>query len=276
MAPHGSDCRAMGTVTSKDGTAIAYDQSGAGPALVLVGGGLDDGTENEPLAAELAADFTVCNYARRGRGLSGDTSPYAVAREVEDLEALIADAGGRAHVYGVSSGGALALEAAAAGAPIARLAVYEVPYNLAGDWPRRWTEYTEQVAAVLAEGRRDEALALFMRVTGSPDDEIAEVRRSPYWPAMEALAHTLPYDAACLGTGRPPLDRFASIAQPTLVATGGQAARPDAREWVRALDPAADALAATVPHAQRHTFPDQGHVADPIAVAPTLTRFFLS
>lgn len=103
----------MGHVTSKDGTSIAYERAGRGPAIVLVGGGLDDGSENAPLASALAERFTVYNYARRGRGGSGDTPPYAVSREIEDLDALIAEAGGMAHVYGVSTGGALALEAAA-------------------------------------------------------------------------------------------------------------------------------------------------------------------
>ena len=118
----------MPSVTSADGTRIAYEALGQGPPLVLVGGGLDDGAENVPLQHELAARFTVINYARRGRGDSGDTQPYAAAREIEDLQALIDVAGGRAHVLGVSTGGALALQAAAAGASIDRLAVYEVPY----------------------------------------------------------------------------------------------------------------------------------------------------
>ena len=151
------------TVTSSDGTRIAYDRQGDGPALILVGGGLDDGSENVPLAAELARSFTVFNYARRGRGDSGDTQPYALEREIEDLEALVAEAGGSAHAYGVSSGGALALEAAAAGVAFERLAVYEVPYSIGEDAVRRWREYTEQLAG--AEG--DEAIELFMRLAGS-------------------------------------------------------------------------------------------------------------
>jgi pimeloyl-ACP methyl ester carboxylesterase len=118
-------------VTSQDGTLIAYERQGGGPAVILVGGGLDDSSENAPLAAELAKDFTVYNYARRGRGESGDTLPYAVERELDDLEALVTEAGGSAHLYGVSSDGALALEAAAAGLTgIDKLAVYEVPYNI--------------------------------------------------------------------------------------------------------------------------------------------------
>ena len=121
----------MDRVTSKDGTSIAYDRIGDGPAVILVGGGLDDGSENAPLVPELAEEFTVYNYARRGRGDSGDTLPYAVEREIQDIGALVAEAGGSAHLFGVSSGGALALEAAAAGIAIDRLAVYDVPYNMA-------------------------------------------------------------------------------------------------------------------------------------------------
>src|ERR671916_622236 len=136
----------MTFVTSKDGTLIAYDRQGGGPAVVLVGGGLDDGSENAPLATELAEHFAVYNYARRGRGDSGDTPPYAVEREIEDIEALVAEAGGSAHLYGVSSGGMFALEAAAAGLAIDRLAVYEVPYDTSDDAPRR---YRERLGAAL-------------------------------------------------------------------------------------------------------------------------------
>jgi alpha-beta hydrolase superfamily lysophospholipase len=264
----------MEHVTSDDGTTIAYDVAGSGPALILVGGGLDDGSENAPLVPALAASFTVYDYARRGRGESGDTPPYAVEREIEDLAALAARAGGAAHLYGVSSGGALALEAAAAGVAVDRIAVYEVPWNLAADWPPRWQAYRHDVAAALADGRPGDAMELFMRVTGFAGAEIAEARTSPYWPAMEALAHTLPYDAACLGDGQPPTDRLATITQPTLVATGTGGRLPDAPTWVVALAPAADAIAAAVPHAERLTFEGESHVADPAVVAAALERFF--
>jgi pimeloyl-ACP methyl ester carboxylesterase len=131
-------------VTSKDGTSIAYDRQGSGPAAaVLVGGAAVDRSENAPLDTELAAWFTVYNYDRRGRGDSYDTLPYAVARELEDLGALVAEAGGRAHLYGVSSGGALALEATAAGIAVDRLAVYEVPYDMADGAPQRQRDYVE-------------------------------------------------------------------------------------------------------------------------------------
>jgi Alpha/beta hydrolase family len=217
-------------VTSKDGTAIAHDRRGDGPAVVLVGGALDDGSENAPLAQVLAEWFTVYNYARRGRGESGDTPPYAVEREIEDIEALVAEAGGSAHLYGVSSGGALALQAAAAGVPADRLAVYEIPLG----WPT--PADAERFRALLAEGRRGDMLELFMRTAGSFDEAIAGARSSPVWPGMEALAQTLAYDAACMGNGHPPIDRFAKVTRPTLVTTGWDQGRPvHARPGARLL-----------------------------------------
>jgi pimeloyl-ACP methyl ester carboxylesterase len=262
----------MSRVTSKDGTAIAYDRTGGGPPVVLVGGGLVDPVtgragrwENAPLAAELAEHLTVCNYDRRGRGDSGDTLPYAVERELEDLEALIAEAGGSAHVYGVSSGGALALEAAAAGLAIDRVAVYEVPYMIADHAAQAWREYVEQLGPALAEDRRGDAIELFMRVAGSSEDGIARARRSPMWPGLEAIAHTLAYDAACLGDGLPPTARLAAIDRPTLVATGGSDGF---------FEQAADAIAARVPQAERLTIDGQAHLVDPKALAPVLVGFF--
>jgi hypothetical protein len=262
----------MSHVVSADGTRIAYERAGSGPAVVLVGGGLDDGAENAPLVALLGERFTVLNYARRGRGGSGDTLPYALQREVEDLDALIAAAGGSAHVYGVSSGGALALEAAAAGSAVDRLAVYEVPWNVDPAWPERWRAYRNDLDALLADGRRGDGVARFMQLADMPDEAIAGARSAPMWPGLEALAHTLAYDAACLGTGQPP-DHLTQIAQPTLVATGGGHG-PDSAAWVQALDAAADATVARLPHGERRTLAGQGHVVDPQALAPVLTEFF--
>jgi pimeloyl-ACP methyl ester carboxylesterase len=262
----------MSQVTSKDGTAIAYDRQGNGPAVVLVGGGLVDPAtgragrwENAPLAAELAARFTVYNYDRRGRADSGDTQPYAVERELEDLDAMIAEAGGRAHLYGVSSGGALTLEAAAAGLAVDRLGVYEVPYFVADDALQRWREYVEQLGSALGEGRRGDAVELFMRVAGATHEMVAGARSSPVWPGLEEVAHTLAYDAACIGDGRPPTARLATIIRPVLVATGGGEGF---------FEQAADAIAAGVPKAERLTLEGQTHVADPKVVAPVLERFF--
>lgn len=264
----------MGRVISADHTVIAYERSGSGPAVILVGGGLDDGSENVPLAAALSARFTVYNYARRGRAESTDTSPYDVAREIEDIDAIIAEAGGTAHLYGVSTGGALALEAAAAGSRVGRIGVYEVPYNATDDdWPQLWRNYVRDVNAVLSDGRRGDAVELFLRVTGASESDIAGMRSAPFWPALETQAHTLPYDAATLGDGQPPRERLTTIAQPTLVITGDD--RPaGAPTWIMALDSAADVIADCLPHARRVTLDGQGHVADPTAVVPVLERFF--
>jgi pimeloyl-ACP methyl ester carboxylesterase len=255
----------MSTVRSRDGTPIAYKRQGSGPAVVLVTGALEDGSENEPLAAELASHFTTYNYNRRGRGQSGDTQPYALVREFEDLAALIAEAGGSAHLYGVSSGGALIMEAAAAGLAVEKLAAYEVPYMIDAPAVQGWRQYVGRLEAALAEGRRGDAGELFMRLAGSPEEQIAEATNSPHWPRVEALAHTLAYDAACLGDGEPPTDRLATISQPTLVATGGS------NDF---FESAADAIAASLPNSERLTLTGQGHVVDPKAMASELRRFF--
>jgi pimeloyl-ACP methyl ester carboxylesterase len=259
----------MNRVTSRDGTSIAYERTGSGPAVILVGGALDDGSENAPLAPELAGWFTVYNYARRGRGESSDTLPYAVEREIEDIEALIAEAGGSAHLYGASSGGGLALLTAAAGAAVDRLAVYEVPLG----WPTGAD--AKQLDTLLTEGRRGDAVELFMRTAGASEEMIVSARNSPMWPGLEALAHTLAYDMACMGNGHPPTARFARITQPTLVATGG--ASPDSFLGGGGGDffeKAADAIAAGIPRAERLTVAGQSHVVDPRALAPLLEGFF--
>lgn len=271
-----------GHVTSADGTAIAYERAGAGPAVILVGGGAVDRSENAPLAAALAGRFTVFNYDRRGRGGSGDTRDAAhretedvVRREIEDIAALVAAAGGSAHLFGISSGGALALEAAAAGVAVDRLAVYEVPYQVDEGWPAQWRAYVDELTALLVAGRRGDAFARFMRLAEVPEESIAAAREAPFWPELEVLAPTLAYDAACLGDGRPPADRLARVTQPTLVATGTGAREPGAAQWVQALDPAADAIAAVLPHGERAAVEGQGHVPDPAVLAARLTRFFV-
>jgi len=261
-------------VASADGTPIAYERAGSGPSVILVGGGATDRSENAPLAAALATRFTVFNYDRRGRGASGDTLPDAVQRETEDIAALVAEAGGSAHLYGASSGGALALEAAAAGVPVDRLAVYEVPYRVDEAWPAQWRAYVDELTALLAAGRRGDAFARFMRIAEVPEESIAAARDAPFWADLEALAPTLAYDAACLGDGRPPTARLARVAQPTLVATGAGAREPGAAPWIQALDPAADAIAAGLPHGERTVVEGQGHVPDPTVLAAVLARFF--
>src|SRR6266567_974840 len=184
----------MNQVMSKDGTAIAFDRSGKGPAVMLVGGAFQHRAIDPPtaqLAALLAQHFTVFHYDRRGRGESGDTQPYAVEREVEDLEALIHEAGGggSAFVFGMSSGGVLALEAAARGLAITKLAAYELPFNSGDEHARQAAErYTQQLAALLNEGRRGDAVALAMTTWGAPPEAIAGMRQAPIWPLFEAVA----------------------------------------------------------------------------------------
>jgi pimeloyl-ACP methyl ester carboxylesterase len=197
-----------------------------------------------------------------------------VEREFEDLGSLIEGAGGSAHLYGASSGGALVLEAAAAGVPADTLAVYEVPYNMADDGKQRHREYVEQLGAFLAEGRRGDAAELFMRIAGASEEMIDGAKRSPVWPGLEAIAPTLAYDAACMGDGQPPADRLARITRPTLVATGG--ASPDSFVGGGGdfFGKAADAVVAAIPHAQRMTIEGQTHMVDPKALAPVLRSFF--
>ena len=264
----------MDRVMSKDGTSIAYERQGSGPLVILVGGAFVDRSENAPLAAELAEHFTVCNYDRRGRGDSGDTQPYAVEREIEDIEALITEAGGSANLYGISSGGALVLEAAAAGVAADKLAVYEVPYNMAPDGPQRQREYVEQLEAFLARGQHGDAAELFMRTVGASDEMIEGAKRSPVWPGLQALAPTLAYDAACMGNGQPPADRLATITQPTLVATGGASPESFVGGGGDFFGKAADAIVSSIPHAERQTIEGQTHQVDPKALAPALHRFF--
>lgn len=265
----------MTTVTSKDGTKIAYDKLGTGPAVILVGGGLDDGSENAPLAAELAKQFTVYNYARRGRADSGDTQPYALEREIEDIDALITEAGGSAHLFGLSSGGALALEAAAAGLAIDKLAVYEVPYSMGDEAVQYWQDYVKELTTALADNRRDDALALFMKLAGSSDEDIEGAKNSPFWSGVQSIAHTLAYDAACLGDGQPPTARLATITQPTLVATGTVIDPHMAGLQPSFFDEAADAIARSIPHAKRQIIEGQSHQVDAQALSQILSSYFM-
>lgn len=265
----------MPQVRSADGTPIGYDRlSGSGSAVVLVGGGLDDGTESRPLAEHLAASFSVLNYRRRGRGDSGDGRSYAVEREVEDLAALIEIAGGHAHLFGASSGGALALEAAAAGLPVDRIAVHEVPYQVDDTMISAWQAYRRDLDAVLDAGDRDEALRLFMRLAGSSDSDIAAAEAAPVWSALLALAPTLRYDAACLGDGPPPADRLTLVRQPVLLTIGIAVDLQMAGLPADFFGAAADAVAAALPDARRATLEVSGHAADPAVLGPLLTAFF--
>lgn len=256
----------MNTVISRDGTAIAYDRAGAGPAVILVGGGPTDRSSNASVVDALAPFFTVYNYDRRGRGDSADTAPYAVVREYEDLGAIIAEAGGSAHVYGTSGGGILALRAAAHGLSITRLAVWETPYIVDDSRPAVPADYREQLIELLSEGRRGDMLELFfVKAVNLPVEFVAPMRQSPFWPAMEKTAHTLVYDATVTGDFSLPIDQLAAVTMPTLVVDGGTT------PW---LSSTAAALAAALPNAHRRTLPGQPHNVDAAAIAPALAEFF--
>ena len=256
----------METVTSKDGTTIAFDRLGDGPPVVLVCGGSVDRMSNSAVAEQLASRFTVLNYDRRGRGDSGDTLPYAIEREVEDLAAVIEGAGGSASVYGTSSGAALVLEAAASGLPIAKAALWEPPFIL-DEQSRPPADQVARYDEMIAEGRRGDAVEYFMsEVVHMPPEFIADARTQPWWGSTEALAHTLAYDARIMGDYSLPVERAAAVTAPTLVIAGG-ADFPWMRETAQAL---ADAL----PNGRARILEGQGHDVDPAVIAEALGEFF--
>ena len=255
----------METVTSKDGTTIAFDRLGSGPPVVLVCGGSVARTADAAIAQELASDFTVFNYDRRGRGDSGDTLPYAIDREVEDIEAVIGVAGGSAFLWGSSSGAVLALIAAES-VPVTKLALWEPPFVPEGV-PRPPEDQVSQYETMIAEGRRGDAVEYFMtKVIGMPPEVVAGARSQPWWGATEALAHTLAYDARIMGDYTIPNDLVASVKVPTLVIAGG-ADFPWMRQTAKAL---ADAL----PDGETRILEGQGHDVDMAVLAPVLKEFF--
>ncbi len=259
----------MQTVYSKDGSAITFDQSGSGLPVILVCGGSVDRMSNAPLAALLSKQFTVFNYDRRGRGASGDTAPYAVAREIEDIEAVMNAAGGSPFLFGSSSGASLALEAAASGLPIKKLALWEPPYIVDNSRPRPPADTAKTYTELVSAGRRGDAVEYFMaKVVGLPPEFVAQARTQPWWPFQEALAHTLAYDATVMGDYTLPTARAASVKTPTLVIAGG-ADMP----WMRDT---AKALTSVIPGAQSRYLDGQGHNVDAQVLAPVLAEFFNS
>ncbi|HKT06091.1 MAG TPA: alpha/beta fold hydrolase [Rugosimonospora sp.] len=277
----------LNEVTSADGTVIGYERTGSGPALVLVDGAMcyRGAGPLGALAAVLRDGFTVYTYDRRGRGASGDTLPYAVAREVEDLRAVIARAGGTAYVYGISSGAALALLAAATGPGIARLALYEPPYRSDVDDGGRGKEYTQRLRELLDAGRRGDAVALFMAHVGMPEQAIAGMRAQPGWPAFEAIAPTLAYDDEILGEGTVPRDAAARVSAPALVLAGGaspaflrDAARATAAALCGGAQPepglGGDGRPQRRPAAGFRELDGQTHDVALDALAPVLREFF--
>ena len=212
------------TVTSKDGTNIAYDKASQGPALILVEGAMGSRSASAALARLLAPAFTVYSYDRRGRGESTDTKPYAVQKEVEDIEALIESAGEAVCLYASREAGALALEAAAKlQGQVNKLAIYEVPYDSSEPAIKAWREYRTKLLELVEADRRAEAVALFMKFVGVPDEKLEGMRHAPMWHAMERIAPTLVYDAAVLAEDRTvPTERASAITAHTLVIAGAR------------------------------------------------------
>ncbi|MCC6614990.1 MAG: alpha/beta hydrolase [Anaerolineae bacterium] len=260
----------MSTVTSKDGTTIGYETMGAGAPVILVDGAFcyRQFGPMGALAPLLADQFTVIMYDRRGRGQSGDTLPYAVEREIEDIEVLIDAAGGSAYVYGISSGAALAMEAAAQlGGKIEKLAMYEAPYNADPGAREQWETYRQQLGQALAAGQPGDAVGHFMVLVGTPPDQVGGMRQMPMWPMLEAVAPTLVYDAAALGDDRTvPLTTAARVQVPALVMSGG-AGFPF-------MEASARAISEAMPNGQFRSLPGQTHDVAPDAVAPVLIEFF--
>ncbi len=261
----------MNRVASRDGTVIAFDRMGDGPPIVVVGGAMCDRAMTRPLAEEMAKRFTVFNYDRRGRGDSGDTAPYAVEREIEDIEALIAEAGGTAAVYGHSSGAGLVLNAAAYGLPIARLVLHDPPYTPDVEEERRISrEYGESVKDTLSENRRGDAIELFFRLVGMPQGMIDGMRHSPRWAGLEEIAPTLAYDSEVMGDigrgGTVPIDLAGRVAPTTLVLVGGKSP-------AFMMDTGRQ-LADAMPNGRYGVLEGQDHAAAPEVLAPVLSEFF--
>jgi pimeloyl-ACP methyl ester carboxylesterase len=258
------------TISSPDGTKIAYDRQGEGPTLILVDGALTvHSAGSGELAKLLAPHFSVIGFDRRGRGESGDTLPYAIDREIDDIETLIDDAGGPALLYGHSSGGPLAMRAAIRlGGKVAKLAMYEAPYNTDPSAQKSWTQYLVELDRALAEGRGGDAVALFMRFIGTPAEQVEGMRKAPFWPRLESVAPTLAYDhAAILGESwSVPADLAARVAVPTLV-MAGTASLPF-------MPGAARTLAEAIPHAELQTLDGQTHEVNPNVLAPVLVNFY--
>lgn len=255
----------METVTSADGVTIAYERSGAGPALVIVNGALSTRETGAPLAPLLDADFTLYRYDRRGRGDSSDSGSSTPENEVQDLAAVVAATGESPFVFGQSSGAALSLEAAAAGVSMRGLVVNEPPY-VPGSGTAAQT--ASELAALAEDGRRDEAVERFMQSTGMPDAMIEQVKASPGWRPLLALAHTLAYDIRVLNEGVVPADRLSEITCPVL-GTAGSLSPPWAEESVRAV-------AAAVQNGEWRVLEGQSHNVAPEVLAAVLRERFLS
>jgi pimeloyl-ACP methyl ester carboxylesterase len=258
----------MATVTSKDGTKIAYEKSGNGYPLILVDGALcsRDFGPMPKLAPLLAQHFTVFIYDRRGRNQSGDTKPYAPEREIEDLEALINEAGGNAYVYGISSGAGLSVRAAAAGLNIQKLALYEPPFEVPGAKGGAPKDMLQHMKGLIAEDRRGDAVKYFMKIVGVPSFGIFMMTLFPIWKKLKAVAHTLPYDLELMDGFKLPEDKARMVKVPTLIAAGTKTSA--------SIQESAKQLSELVPGSQLKMLEGQTHNVSEKAIAPVLLEFF--
>jgi pimeloyl-ACP methyl ester carboxylesterase len=262
----------MTTTLSADGTRIAYEVTGDGPPLVIVDGAMcyREQGPSRPLAAELASDFTVYTYDRRGRGETPDAE-FAKQREIEDLESIVKEAGGTPYVFGASSGVMLALEAVNAGVGATKLAMYEPPLIVDGTHAPAPESELPDMRRLISENRRGDAVKAFMKSVDVPGFGILMMQILPVWKKLKGVAHTLPNDLVLvdgLRQGRPlPADRWTTATMPMLVASGGKSP-----EYMRN---SAAALAAVLPNARHETVPGQTHLVKAKALAPVLRSFFL-
>jgi pimeloyl-ACP methyl ester carboxylesterase len=257
----------MRKVISKDGTPIAFDQSGEGPPIILVVGAFNDSSTGAPLAAQLSEHFTIFNYDRRGRGASGDRMDYAIEREIEDLAALIDEAGGSSSVFGYSSGAVLTLKAAASGLAISRLALYEPPFLIDDGTPQRAQDISVRLTELISSGHRGDAVELYQtEMVGIPAEIVAQFRNAPFRPALENIAHTLVYDATILADMPALAEQLPSITIPTLVISGG-----NSPAFLRRV---AEVVSDALPNSQHRSLEGQTHDLLPAVLAPVLEEFF--
>lgn len=267
--PKSKSDKYMGQVTSKDGTKIAFEKSGTGPAVIIVSGALSARTffEGEPrlLVEMLSTHFSVYIYDRRGRGESTDEQPYAVQREIEDLESLIDRAGGQAFLYGVSSGGALSLHTVGKLGPakVPKLAIFEVPY---GQRKEVFDKQKQGVSERIEKGKPGDAAAFFLSEIGTPKEALEKMKSSPAWSVIEKIDFTLDYDYQVLGDGSIPRDVVKAITIPSLVMVGEKS--------MEFMHTTAGELATLLPNIELKTLKGQMHQPKAAAVAPVLIEFF--
>jgi pimeloyl-ACP methyl ester carboxylesterase len=274
LRPDGPTVKEIGmnlTTKSGDGTTIAYTKLGSGPPLILVDGAFcyrENGPSSQ-LAPLLAKHFTVYAYDRRGRGASGDAPVYATEREVDDLRTLVREAGGSAFAVGVSSGGALALQAAVRGVSLKGLVLYEPPFITEDGHPRSFDTQKRRLEQFVAAGDRAGAVRYFLTdVYGAPKLFVAAmplIMRSA-WKRNQSVAHTVPYDLTLLEDWSVLRERSVLVTVPTLV-VGGEKSPASLRDAVATV-------AGALPNARSIYLPGQDHNVSTPTVAPVITEFF--